>query len=79
MIGLKPAAASNITDAGIIGLTGVFVHVPSGQNPWLQSCASHDQREMKVGVVHVGLYSDVHIMILPVCYTSASHLKRVCK
>lgn len=37
VIRLEPAAAANITDAGLIGLPGVLLHLPAGQDPRLQS------------------------------------------
>lgn len=40
VIGFKPAAATDVTDTSIIGLPGIFLHVPSGQYPGLQTCHS---------------------------------------
>lgn len=43
VIGLKPTAASDVTDAGVVRFPGVFLHVPSGQDPRLQTCwTSHE-------------------------------------
>ena len=37
VVGLEPAAAPNVTDASVVSLSGVHVHVPTGQNSGLQS------------------------------------------
>jgi len=38
VIGLEATAAPDVADAGIVGLPGVFLHVPPGQDPRLQTC-----------------------------------------
>lgn len=38
VIGFKSAAATDVTDTSVIGLPGIFLHVPSGQYPGLQTC-----------------------------------------
>lgn len=37
MIGFKPAAASDETNASVVSFPGVLLHVPSGQDPGLQT------------------------------------------
>lgn len=44
VIGFKPAAATDVTDPGVVSLPGVFLHVPSGQYPGLQTCHNKHQR-----------------------------------
>lgn len=38
VVGLEPAAASDVANAGVVRITGVFMHVPTGQDPGLQTC-----------------------------------------
>lgn len=38
VVRLEPAAAADVTDAGVVGAPRVPVHVPSGQHSGLQSC-----------------------------------------
>lgn len=38
MVGLKSAAAANVPDPQVVGLSGVFLNIPSGRNSWLQAC-----------------------------------------
>lgn len=38
VIGLKATAASDVTNASVVSFPGVFLHIPSGQSPGLQSC-----------------------------------------
>lgn len=38
VIGFKPAAASDVTNSSVVRFPGVFLHVPSGQDPGLQTC-----------------------------------------
>lgn len=38
VIGLKSTAASNVTNSYVIGLSCIFLNVPSRGNSWLQTC-----------------------------------------
>lgn len=44
VIGFKPAAASDVTNASIERFPGVFLHVPSAQDPRLQTCLRYHMR-----------------------------------
>jgi hypothetical protein len=37
VVGLKSAAAANVPDPQVVGLSGVFLNIPSGGNSWLQA------------------------------------------
>lgn len=37
VIRFKSTAATNVSNASIVGLSSVFVHVPASQDPWLQT------------------------------------------
>ena len=52
VIGFESAAASDIADAGSVRFPGVFLHVPSGQDPRLQSCGRTVMEECVVMIFH---------------------------
>lgn len=38
VVRLEPAASADVTDASVISVTGIFMHVPSGQDSGLKTC-----------------------------------------
>lgn len=59
VVGLKPAAASDVANAGVVRITGVFMHVPSGQDPGLQTC----QRQHGISKSAFRVYMDFSVFM----------------
>lgn len=43
VVRLEPAASADVPDASVVGVTGIFMHVPSGQDSGLETCGRQDR------------------------------------
>lgn len=63
VVGLEAAASSDVANAGVVRITGVLMHVPSGQDPGLQTCRR--QRGIYRSAFRVYTDSSIPIMTRP--------------